>query len=55
VLGKKLPWAWGQEDTTAWEFNAPTKISFKFNKDLEWEFQICILGFGIFVLRQWDY
>lgn len=52
---KKLSYAWGQEDTTVWEWSAPCKVSFTSNKDIEWKFQFLILGFGLVVFRQWSY
>lgn len=52
---QKLPQAWGEEDTTVWEWSGPTKLSFAFNKDIEWKFQLSILGFGLIAFRQWGY
>ncbi len=52
---EKLPHAWGDEDTTVWELDVPTKLSFTSNRDIEWKFQFFILGFGLVVFRQYSY
>lgn len=55
IWAKKLPWSWGEEESTVWELDAPTNLGFKFNEGIEWTFEIRILGFGLIIFRQFGY